>query len=187
MKATTHLVKSKAPLSHRPNQNYVKLKLSCANITWLDIARKETIVPSLTVINNWKLPQNTKSACMVRDTASLGPPVDSYTRMKWKNCQKHHQLKCKKCNHKPNLFQRYTTLLVHHHSLATPMTTPRVSRTSTLTQTLMLASLQKTVRILTRASVISWVLILWEYGVTLSHIMNTHGLKLKKYEHKTIV
>jgi hypothetical protein len=134
MTLKTLLVKSKAP-SPNPNQNYVKLKLSCANITWLVIAKKVTIAPSLTVVNNLKPPQNTKSACMVRDTASLGLHVDSYTKTKLKNCK--NQIKCKKCNHN-HIQQMYisTTVISLHQLKETHMTMPRVSKISMLIQSL---------------------------------------------------
>ena len=181
MTLRTLLVKSKTLQSHKLNQNFVRSKLSYANITWLDIAKKVTIVHSPTVTINSKQLQNIKSACMVGDTASLEHLVDSYTKTKLKNYK--CQTKCKKCNHNPTNLKPYTTLLLLHQLKATSMTMPRVLKISMLNQSPMWASLHKITKVHTLVSVTSWVLIPWEYGVILSHTMNTHGPTLKKNEH----
>ena len=138
-------------------------------------------MPLLTVTNNLKLLQNIKSACTVGNIANLVHHADSYTKMKLKNCKK--QIKCKKCNHIKHQFPKYTTLSWINTIMTTPMTTPRVSKISTLTQSLTLVSLQKITMVHTKVSVISWVPILWEFGDTQSHTMNTHGLMSTKTEH----
>ena len=132
MTLRTLLVKSKTSLFHHLNQNFARSKLSYANITWLDIARKVTIVHSPTVTINSKQLQNIKSACMVGDTASLEHLADSYTKTKLKNYK--NQTKCKKCNHNPTHLNTYTTMLSHHHLKETSTTMPRVLKMSLLNQ-----------------------------------------------------
>ena len=178
--------RSMVQMYYKPNQNYVKWKLSYANISWLDTVIKATTAPSLTVTTNWKLLLSTRNACMEEDTASSVLHVGSYTRMKSKRFPL--LTKCKKCNHNQLQFQWYTTTIVHPHSMhQSPMTTPRASKTSSKTLSLTSATNQRATRDRTLRSVIFWVRIQWEFGATLSHTMNTHGPTWSKCEWITIL